>query len=368
MAFALHPTTVASLRAVPLDIPLLAPFGISRGALESAANVLVTVELSDGTLGYGEAAPFPAYNGETQSAALGLLSAAANWLPGRDAKDWRGIGAEFRAGGGQACGSALCALETALLDAVTRRDGLSLWRYFGGAGTELETDMTVTTGTPGEAEAAARLIRSRGIRSIKAKVGGVGGARADLDRLSAILEAAPGSPLILDGNAGMDRSQAAELVRGLKSRGIAPALIEQWLPGDDLDGMRALGVESGWTVAADESVTTAADARRVARAAAARVFNVKLMKAGVAEALEVVSVAREAGIGLMIGGNVESILAMTMSACFAAGLGGFDHADLDTPLFLAENPFEGGYSMEGGRISVAHIDAGHGVLPRGLLL
>ncbi len=368
MSFALHPTTVSSLRAALLDIPLLAPFGISRGAQGVAANVLVTVELSDGTLGYGEAAPFPAYNGETQSGALGNLSRAANWIPGRDAADWMGISAEFRSAGGAACGSAVCALETALLDAVTRRGGVSLWRHFGGAGTELETDMTVTTGTTGEAREAARLIRLRGIRFIKVKVGGQAGPRADLERISAILEAAPGSPLILDGNAGMDRSHAQDLLRGLKSRGVAPALLEQWLPGDDLEGMRALGAESGWTVAADESVTTAADARLVAGAGAARVFNIKLMKAGIAEALEVVSVAREAGIGLMIGGNIESVLAMTVSACFAAGLGGFAYADLDTPLFLAANPFQGGYSLEGGRISVAHIEAGHGVLPRGLLL
>jgi L-alanine-DL-glutamate epimerase-like enolase superfamily enzyme len=368
MAFALHPTTVRSLRVAPLDIPLLVPFGISRGALDMAANVLVTVELADGTLGYGEAAPFPAYNGETQSAALGLLRQAANWLPGRDAADWRGAAAEFRATAGPACGSAQCALETALLDAVTRRDGVSLWRFFGGAGTELDTDMTVTTGTPEEAREAARLIRRRGIRVIKAKVGGPGGTRADLDRISAILEAAPDSPLILDGNAGLGRSHASELVRGLRSRGIAPSLLEQWLPKDDLDGMRALGAESGWTVAADESVTSAADARLVARAGAAHVFNIKLMKAGISEALEIVSIAREAGIGLMIGGNIESILAMTASACFAAGLGGFGYADLDTPLFLAENPFEGGYSIEGSRLSVAHIEAGHGVLPRGLLL
>jgi L-alanine-DL-glutamate epimerase-like enolase superfamily enzyme len=243
-----------------------------------------------------------------------------------------------------------------------------MWRFFGEAGTELETDMTVTTGTPAEAAEAARLIRRRGIRVIKAKVGGPGGAGADLERIGAILEAAPGSPLILDGNAAMDRSHAQELVRGLRSRGISPLLLEQWLPREDLDGLRALGLESGWTVAADESVTTAADARAVARAGAARVFNIKLMKAGIAEALEVVSIAREAGIGLMIGGNIESILAMTVSACFAAGSGGFEYADLDTPLFLAENPFEGGYAMEGGRISVAHIEAGHGVLPRGLLL
>ena len=65
----------------------------------------------------------------------------------------------------------------------------------------------------------------------------------------------------------------------------------------------------------------------------------------------------------MIGGNVESILAMTVSACFAAGQGGFQFADLDTPLFLATNPFAGGYALDGGMISVAHIQAGHGVTP-----
>jgi L-Ala-D/L-Glu epimerase / N-acetyl-D-glutamate racemase len=368
MSFALHPTSIRSVRVAPMDIPLLAPFGISKGVLDTAANAFVTVELEDGTLGYGEAAPFPAYNGETQAAAIELLSRAGNWLPGRDAADWRGISSEFRSSGGPACGSALCALETALLDAISRRDGVSLWRFFGGAGTELETDMTVTTGTPGEAGEAARLIRLRGIRIIKAKVGGSGGPDADLARISAILEAAPGSPLVLDGNAGIGRAEASRLVRGLKSLGISPALLEQWLPRDDLEGMRALHAESGWAVAADESVTSAADAVLVARAGAAQVINIKLMKAGIAEALEVVSVAREAGIGLMIGGNIESILAMTASACFAAGLGGFGYADLDTPLFLAENPFEGGFTLEGSRISVAHIEAGHGVLPRGLLL
>jgi L-Ala-D/L-Glu epimerase len=368
MALALHPTSVRSVRVAPLDIPLLVPFGISRGALQVAANVLVAVELSDGTMGYGEAAPFPAYNGETQAAALGLLGRAANWLPGRDAADWRGIGSEFRSTARTACGSALCALETALLDALCRRDEVSLWRFFGGAGTELETDMTVTTGTPVEAREAARLIRNRGIRVIKAKVGGPGGPEADLARICAILEASPGSPLILDGNAALGRAEASQLVLGLKSLGISPALLEQWLPKDDLEGMRALGAESGWTVAADESVTTAADARRVARERAAQVINIKLMKAGISEALMVASIARSAGIGLMIGGNVESILAMTASACFASGLGGFAHADLDTPLFLAENPFEGGFTLHGSRVSVAHIAAGHGVLPRGLLL
>jgi L-alanine-DL-glutamate epimerase-like enolase superfamily enzyme len=361
------PTEVQEVRVVPLDIPLRAPFGISRGAQQTAANALVRVQLADGTVGYGEAAPFPAYNGETQASALEALSLAAEWVRGRDAAGWRGIGAELRSRSG-GCGSGVCALETALLDAVCRREGVPLWRHFGGAGTELETDMTVTLGTSGEARDAARHIRGRGIRMIKVKVGAPGGAKEDLDRILAVAQEAPGAPLILDGNAGLGRAGASRLAAGLKAGGITPALLEQWLPRDDIDGMRALRAETGWPQAADESVSSAADARLLARAGAADVFNIKLMKAGIAEALEVVAVARHAGIGLMIGGNVESMLAMTVSACLAAGLGGFAYADLDTPLFLAKNPFEGGYRLDGARISVGHIGAGHGVVPAGLLL
>jgi L-alanine-DL-glutamate epimerase-like enolase superfamily enzyme len=356
--------TIRAFSFQPLDIPLLTPFGISGGAQAAANNVLATLELDDGTRGYGEAAPLPPYNGETQADALAVLGGARDWLTGRPAGDWRTLAEEFRARGGGKCGSAQCAFEMALLDALTRSASEPLWKFFGGAGTELETDMTVTTGTPEQAAADARAIRQRRINMIKVKVGGKGGPAYDLARLAAIHGAAPEAPLILDGNAGLTRADASTLVRGLRERGVAPVLLEQWLAKDDLAGARALHEESGWPVAADESVCTASDAERVASAKAAQFINIKLMKAGLAAALDIAAVARRTGLGLMIGGNVESILAMTVSACFAAGQGGFRFADLDTPLFMAANPFTGGFALDGGRISVAHITAGHGVTPR----
>lgn len=358
----------------PLDIPLHAPFGIAGGAQDVARNVLVEIELTDGTRGLGEAAPFPAYNGETQAQALATLTAARGWVAGRETSlagglaesaDWRGVAEGFRARGGADSGAAQCGFEMALLDALTRRAGLPLWKFFGGAGTELETDMTVTTGTPEESATAARDIRARGIRTIKVKVGGAkvgsGGAAHDLARLAAIHAVAPDASLIIDGNGGLSRAAASELVRGLKARGISPVLLEQWLAKDDLEGARRLAEESGWVLAADEAARTAADAPVLARAGAAQVVNIKLMKNGLAAALDLAVAARAHGLGLMIGGNVEAQLAMTFSACFAAGLGGFAYADLDTPLFLAENPFAGGMRYDGGRISVAQIAAGHGV-------
>jgi len=69
----------------------------------------------------------------------------------------------------------------------------------------------------------------------------------------------------------------------------------------------------------------------------AQVINIKLAKCGVVQALEIAEIARANGTGLMIGGMVETRIAMGFSAHFAAGLGGFDWIDLDTPLLKQRN-------------------------------
>ena len=54
-----------------------------------------------------------------------------------------------------------------------------------------------------------------------------------------------------------------------------------------------------------------------------------------------------------------------MSACFAAGQGGFEFVDLDTPLFLASSPFLGGFTMRGALLDLSALKSGHGVRLRG---
>jgi L-Ala-D/L-Glu epimerase len=355
------PTTIRALAVEPLDIRLHAPFGIAGGAQDVARNLLVAVELADGSRGYGEAAPFPAFNGETQDLARAAVETARTTVEGADAREWRRIAAALRGAIGPV-GSAQCAIETAVLDALTRHAGMPLWVFFGGAGASLETDMTITTGSIEQGAAAAREIVARGIRTIKIKIGG--GIGMDVERVRAIHAAAPDAPLILDGNGGYTADYALELMALLQQNGIPIALLEQPVPRNDWEGLLQVACWAGAPVAADESLANAADALRIAQERAAQVVNIKLMKCGVAEALDIAAVARAAGLRLMIGGMVESILAMTVSACFAAGQGGFSFVDLDTPLFMAENPFEGGMVYEGGTLQLGHIAAGHGVTPK----
>ncbi len=356
------PTTIRSLAVEKLDIPLLTPFGISRGAQEVAYNLLVTIELHDGTRGYGEAAPFPYFNGETQEAAQAAIEAAIPSLVGADVREWRSLAAQLRRVL-QSLGSAQCAIETAILDALTRQAQLPLWAFFGGVSTSLETDMTIPTGTVDDATVAALDIRDRGITTLKVKIGS-GSLALDLERIVAIHAVVPDSPLILDGNGGLTADTALELLGALHMQDITPLLFEQPVPKDDWHGLRQVTQWGGVPVAVDESVSSAADALRVVQERAAQVVNIKLMKCGIVEALDVAAVCRAAHIRLMIGGMIESILAMTVSACFAAGLGGFNYVDLDTPMFMAENPFDGGFVQRGAVLDLAAIRAGHGVTPR----
>ncbi|PNX79672.1 L-Ala-D/L-Glu epimerase, partial [Trifolium pratense] len=62
-------------------------------------------------------------------------------------------------------------------------------------------------------------------------------------------------------------------------------------------------------------------------------------------ALDIVEKARAAGLDLMIGGMVETRLAMGFAGHLAAGLGCFKFIDIDThtPLLLSEDPVLDGY-------------------------
>jgi L-alanine-DL-glutamate epimerase-like enolase superfamily enzyme len=236
---------------------------------------------------------------------------------------------------------------------------MSLWHFFGGAEETLETDITIVTGTPDHARSAAERAARAGFTTLKVKVGGES-LDHDVERLEAILLAAPNARLVLDANGSFGADEAVELVERVGRDRIA--LFEQPTAHDDLEGMRSVRRRTRVAVAADESVRSAADVATVAFERAADVVNVKITKCGVAEACDIVAAARSFHLGLMIGGMVETPLAMSVSACLAAGTGGFSFVDLDTPFFMKSLPTVGGYGLvPPATLCVSNIAEGHGV-------
>jgi len=243
------PVRIQSVRIEPWNVELLEPFGIATGAQLVAQNVLLELQMESGQCGLGEAAPFPAVNGETQADAQAALDAVKHELIGYAASDAEALSLTSRARL-EATPSALAALEIALLDADCRERGRSLFRHFGGRTARLETDITIPTGGADEAALAARRAVSQGFRTLKVKVGG----RAfdlDLARLRSIARAAPDARLLLDANASLSAEQAIELVRGLGVQQAQVVLFEQPCARGDFAGSRRVR-EAGLRVAADE--------------------------------------------------------------------------------------------------------------------
>lgn len=85
-------------------------------------------------------------------------------------------------------------------------------------------------------------------------------------------------------------------------------------------------------MAADESCRSLSDVMRIINGDLANVINIKLAKLGVVESLNIIKVARESGLSLMIGGMVETRLAMGFAGHLAAGLGCFKYVNIQSHL------------------------------------
>jgi L-alanine-DL-glutamate epimerase-like enolase superfamily enzyme len=348
---------ISRIEVRALNVPLRAPFTIASSRLEGIANAAIKLELGDGSVGWGETPTLPRVTVEDQATATRVLQQTASALIGREAGAWRLIAYELAE---QIPGyaAARAGLEMALIDALCRSLKIPLFHFFGGCQRELVTDITIPICAAADAERLAADYRAAGFATLKTKVGR--DLAQDIERVRAIWRGHPHCRLVLDANEGYEPEQALVLLRELRRCGIKTALLEQPVAREDWDGLGRLAREAGVPVAADESCRSAQDALRIARDSLAQVINIKLAKCGVVEALAIAAIAKAAGIGLMIGGMVETRLAMGFSAHFAAGVGGFNWIDLDTPLLLAHDPVQGGYVATGPKYDLDVGAAGHG--------
>jgi len=339
---------------------LVRPFSTAKGQHDLIENVLFSIKLSDGIRGFGEAAVATHITGETIQETLKNLKEAARAVAGRDLREFPEIAEEFKDEFPKnKC--ALAALEMALLDAASREKKVPLWKAFGARTRILATDMTVVLGDVSEAETAVRDILRRGIRSVKVKIGR--DFDRDLKRVEAVVRIAGKCPVFLDANQGFTAVQTLKFLKELARFKIKPALVEQPVPKGDWEGLAKVTREGKVLVCADESVSSFGDAKRLIKGKAAGAINIKFMKTGILEAYEIARLAKRNGLKLMIGTMMETPLAVTAAAHFAAALGGFDFIDLDAPFFMAENVTRGNFVTRSGVYDLRKVKAGIGVVP-----
>ncbi|CAE5967706.1 unnamed protein product [Arabidopsis arenosa] len=350
-----------------LNVPLLSPFTIASSRLDSVNNVAIRIELSDGCVGWGEAPILPSVTAEDQITAMVKARETCEFL--RELPEMK-LGNALKEIGrflpGHQFASVRAGMEMAMIDAAAKSVGMPLWKLFGGASNVglkgcLLVYAQIPIVSPEEASILASKYRKRGFETLKLKVGK--NLKADVEVLQAIRAVHPTCSFILDANEGYQTEEAVRVLETLHEMKVTPVLFEQPVHRDNWEGLshvtRTAKNRFGVSVAADESCRGLTDLKKIIEGGIVDVVNIKLAKTGILEALEVIELARSSGIELMIGGMVETRLAMGFSGHVAAGLGCFRFIDLDTPLLLADDPVQGGYKAWGA-VYEFNDEGGHG--------
>jgi L-Ala-D/L-Glu epimerase len=302
------------------DLELAEKFTIATASWDVASIVFVRVRFG-GQEGLGEVCPDERW-GDTPASTVAVL----------EALDPRSLGSPFDLEGILELlpeGPARCALDIARHDLAAKLAGVSVAELLGLG----ERPLPPTSITIPIAEVEAMVERAKllsGYPCLKVKVGFDG----DADALAALRSVYNGT-LRIDANEGWSADEAVARLQEFERFDIE--LCEQPIPRDRHDELRRVTEATSIPIFADEDVATAADV--VGLAGIVDGVNLKLRKTGgIREAWRAVVAARALDLSVMLGCDLTSGVSATAEASIASLV---DHADIDGPLLLADDPHPG---------------------------
>lgn len=211
---------------------------------------------------------------------------------------------------------AVAAVEMACVELASRRQGVPMYAWLGGAAqTSVQFNGWIGELPPEEAAAEGRRWLKAGFKSAKIKVGS--GVEKDASRVGAVREAVGNAMrLRIDANMQYDADTSLRLCGLVKQYDLQ--LFEQPVPQHDLAGMARVRREGGIPIMADESVTTHASLIAVIKADCADFVKFGIKQAGgILRAARMLATAEAAGLPVVIGhgfGLDPSTLAEVMLA------------------------------------------------------
>jgi o-succinylbenzoate synthase len=319
--------TILQTEIYKFSIPMH-PFTIATGTMHYAQNIFIRVYTDAGIYGVGECSAFPMIVGETQATCFEMAKDFAALWKNKDAAaieerlqelhSFTAFNATIKS-----------AFDMALYDLAAKAANVPLYRYLGATSKkELETDLTIGIDTPENMAAKAIDFVKRGVRIIKIKLGR--NAKEDVERVRRIREAAgPAVGLRIDANQGWSYEDALYALTNMGSFNIQ--FCEQPMRHWDDDKLPALVKQSPIKIMADESVFDHHDAKRIIAAGACDYVNIKFAKSGgIREAQKIHADCKENNIPCMMGGMLESRVALTAFAHFALSHDNVVFYDMDT--------------------------------------
>ncbi|HMH22804.1 MAG TPA: dipeptide epimerase [Puia sp.] len=323
------------------------PFTIATGTMHYAQNIFIRVHTDAGFYGVGECSAFPMIVGETQATGFEMAKDFAAIWKGKAAleieqrmnelHDFTAFNATIKS-----------AFDMALFDLSARAAGQPLYKFLKGNAENraIETDLTIGIDSPENMALKAVRFKKDGVRMIKVKLGK--NAKEDVSRIQQI-RTAVGDDIILriDANQGWSFDDALYALRGMEPYHIQ--FCEQPMRHWNDDRLAELRRQVPIKIMADESVFNHHDARHLIDAGACDYVNIKFAKSGgILEATRIDALCEQNNIPCMMGGMLESRVALTAFAHFALAHDNIIFHDMDTCLLgHKEDPVSGGVQYKG---------------------
>ncbi len=340
---------ITSIQLFRYSIPMV-PFTIATGTMDYAQHMLVIIHTSEGITGYGECSAFPMIVGETQATCYEMGKAFASILKHKDPLAIEARMQELDSFTARNY-TAKSAFDIALHDIAAKAANKPLYAYLGGTVKKIESDLTIGIDSPTNMAAQAVEFVQQNVSTIKVKLGK--DPATDIERIKAIRTAIGNKTNIrIDANQGWSYEDSIIALTQLGKYNIE--FCEQPMRTYNDELLPKLCIESPIPLMADESVYTHHDAERIIRNKACASINIKFAKSGgIAEAIKINEVAEKNNIPCMMGGMLESRLALTAKVHFAMAKSNIIYYDLDTCLLGHKiDPVLGGAKYSGMELSV----------------
>ncbi len=336
---------IEAIDLIAMSQPLIRPFATSFGE-QLERDCLLLVMHSEGLSGWGEcvATNDPGYSYETAQTAWHILSDFL--IPavlGRDLQEPGDLQSWMRSVRGHPLAKA--ALDQAAWDLTARRDGLSMAQKLASPypeGPRERVPVGVSIGIQPSLAATLELIEAyldQGYRRIKLKIK----PGYDVQLARAVRGHYPDLSFMLDANSAYTLADTAVL-QGLDEFDLL--MLEQPLGHDDIYDHSKLRPQIESPLCLDESIVSLDHARFALEIGACDIINIKPSRvSGWTVARQIHDLGRAAGIGLWVGGMLETGVGRAAQLALAA-LPGFNlpgdisateryyDPDIATPFFL----------------------------------
>lgn len=337
---------ITAIEYFRLDMPLAIPYTIAYESVDKTTNIILKLTTNNGITGWGCAAPDIEVTGERpedvifniENVIIGLLKDQSPFHIARYTHQLKTLCPNSS--------STIAMVDMALYDLMARKAKLPLYQLLGGYRSEISTSITIGILPLKETIQQAGYYLKKGFTIIKLK-GGVNLVE-DIEKIMKLREN-HGYEFLLryDANQGYTPEEAVEFIN--KTKGAKIEILEQPTKQTREAQLGEVTQNVHVPVMADESLKTLKDAFRLASNELIDMVNIKIMKVGgILESQHINSVAKSAGMEVMVGCIDECALGISAGLHFALSRPNIEYADLDGHLDLLEDPFTDLFDLRNG--------------------